>query len=307
MSGYGRAVVGLDAGGTNTIAVVLDDGGRERARAEGPGAAVDPRDPLTAAGTMAALLRRMAEEGALELPVAALCAGVAGAGSRDVRRALARALEEAGLAHRVEVRTDGEVALHDAHGSGPGLLLIAGTGSSAWGRDAGGRTARAGGWGPWLGDEGSGWAIATAALRRICRGADGRVESSGLGPRLLERLGLDRPEELVGWIAAASRSEVAALAAPVLEAADEGDPAALPIVEEAVAELASAVDAVKRRLGPWDGPPPVGLAGGLLAPGRPLRRRVADAVEGLGARPIARAVDPARGAARLVLDVTPGG
>lgn len=301
MTGRDVTVVGVDVGGTKSEAVVLDATGRERARRRGPGAAVAPHAPGRTADAVAELLRRMEAEGELALPAAALCAGVAGAGRDEVRSALGGALEEAGLASTVSVVPDGEVALHDAHGGEPGLVLIAGTGSSAWGRDVGGRTARAGGWGPLLGDEGSGWAIGVAALRRACRASDGREAATGLGARLLERLDLARAEELVPWAASASRAEVAALASTVAEAADEGDPAADAILAEAAIELAAAVAAVRRRLEPWERSPSLALAGGLLAPGRPMRARAAEAVSGLGIPCLEEAVDPARGAARLAL------
>lgn len=301
MTGRGITAVGIDAGGSRTRVLTLDGRGAEGARRVGPPAAVDPREPAATARVLEELLRRMEDEDELELPADALCAGVAGAGRVEVRRELEAALDDARIARSVRVLTDGEVALADAHGDRPGLLLVAGTGSVAWGRNSRGETGRAGGWGPLLGDEGSGHAVARAALRRVTRAADGREEPSDLGPRLLERLELDGTEELVAWVADASRAEVAALAPDVVELADAGVEPAVQVVEEAVEELRAAVEAVHRKLAPWDAPPPLALAGGLLDPGGPLRPRVVRSVDRLEVRLQERAVDPVRGAALLAL------
>lgn len=307
MTGPATAAVGVDAGGSRTRVLALDREGGEAARWVGPPAAVDPRDPEATVRVLEELLRRKEEEGEIGLPVDALCAGVAGAGRAEVRERLESALDASGLAGRVRVLTDGEVALADAHGDGPGLLLVSGTGSVAWGRNARGRFARAGGWGPLLGDEGSGHAVARAALGRVTREADGREAASELGPRLLGRLGLDAAEDLVGWVAGASRAEVAALAPAVVELADEGVRPAGEIVDAAVEELVAAAEAVLGGLGPWDGPPPLALTGGLLDPDGPLRPRVARAVGRLDLRVEEGAVDPVRGAARLALEAAGGG
>lgn len=299
MTELAATVVGFDAGGSRTRALALRPGGGSGVRRVGPAGAVDPTRPLETVGVLEGMLREMAADGVAELPVQALCAGVAGAGRAAIRGALAAALEETGIARRVLVLTDGEIALHDAHGDGPGLVLVAGTGSVAWGRNRSGRVGRAGGWGPTLGDEGSGHDIALAALRRMTRAADGREGSTDLGPALLERLGLDRPEELVGWVAGARRSEVAALAPVVVELADGGVEPAAEIVAEAVENLKEITGAVLRRLGPWERTPDLGLAGGLLDPGGPLREHVAAAAREMGMRPRERRVDPVRAAARL--------
>lgn len=307
MTGPAAAAVGVDAGGSRTRVLALDREGGEGIRWSGPPAAVDPRDPGATVRVLEELLRQGEVEGAIALPVEALCAGVAGAGRAEVRERLEADLTASGFARRVCVLTDGEVALADAHGDGPGLLLVSGTGSVAWGRNGRGRVARAGGWGPLLGDEGSGHAVARAALRRVTRAADGREAASELGARLLGRLGLDGAEDLVGWVAGASRAEVAALAPAVVELADAGVRPASEIVDRAVEELVAAVEAVLGRLEPWDEPPPLALTGGLLDPDGPLRPRVARAAGRLDIRVAEGAVDPVRGAARMALEAAAAG
>jgi anhydro-N-acetylmuramic acid kinase len=148
--------------------------------------------------------------------------------------------------------------------------VIAGTGSIAVGRNAAGRSARAGGWGPLIGDEGSAYAVALAALRLATRRADGREPRPGrddpLTNRLCRALEVARPAEIVTAIYAPGfdRVRIAALA-PVVLAAAEQDPALVPLVlEPAGKALAEMAAAVARALDWPAGPLPLALAGSFL-------------------------------------------
>src|SRR5690606_32133686 len=154
---------------------------------------------------------------------------------------------------------------HDAFGSGPGLLVIAGTGSVAWGRAEDGRAARAGGWGHLLGDEGSGYALGLEALRAVVRAHDGRAPETTLRDAVLSHARARAPEELIAWAATAAKADIAALAPRVAAAAREGDAAARAIVDRAAHDLAGHIRALHARLGPWSAPPAVAMTGGLLA------------------------------------------
>jgi N-acetylglucosamine kinase-like BadF-type ATPase len=186
---------------------------------------------------------------------------------------------------------------------GWGVAVVAGTGSMAFARSADGRTARAGGWGHLLGDEGSGYAVAVAGLRAVAHAADGRGPATVLTDRFLAAYGLSRPEELVGVVYRdCDRAALAALAPLVLAAADGGDAVAQSIVGGATAELASAAASAARQLGL--GPAfPVALAGGLLVSSAGFRARFLDALRdrGLTADPVATVHEPAEGAVRLAL------
>ena len=103
------------------------------------------------------------------------------------------ALFGVGLAESIEVGTDVEAAFHDAFGDGPGVMLIAGTGSIAWARDESGVMHRVGGWGQHVGDEGSGYWIGHGARSGAWTGAeDGRSAATALRESVLESLGLHR-------------------------------------------------------------------------------------------------------------------
>jgi glucosamine kinase len=267
--------VGIDGGGTRTTAVATGPNGRVISRVEGEAGIVRVLEPAAGASTLAGLTRRAASAaGAAEAPVAALCCALAGAGREPERVALEAALRATGVAERIRVTTDAEGAMADAFGTGAGILLIAGTGSIAWGRDAAGRTARAGGWGLQLGDEGSGYAIGMAALQAVVRAHDGRAPDTALAADVLERTGVGAVEGLIAWTAAAAKGDVGALAPGVCAAAAAGDAPARAILDQAAAALFDHVRALHDRLGPWEAPPTLACSGALVAPGGPLRARL---------------------------------
>ena len=299
-----RFVVGVDGGGTSTRAVILDETGKEIARAEREGAVVTADTPGEAASAVAAVVRMAAVRGGVTLPVQALWAGLAGAGREAARDAVTAALSRVGLAESIEVSTDVEAALHDAFNDGPGVMLIAGTGSIAWARDERGVTHRVGGWGQHMGDEGSGYWIGTEALRRVARAEDGRGAATMLRASILERLGLRDPTELVAWVGSAGKAEIAALVPDIVGAASAGDDGAAEILELAVAALTSHLTAVVDRSGPWAEGPHLALGGGLLREGGPLRGALMTAISSHPVSVIERELDPPMGAARRALALT---
>lgn len=293
--------LGVDGGGTRTRAVVTDGHGKELARAEGPATLIDQANPKATIGVVTHVCRQALGNAGATPPARVLWAGIAGAGNDPAQSEVCDALQGAGIADIVYVGTDAKAAFHDAFGDEAGILLISGTGSSALGRGSDGSTIRVGGWGNLLGDEGSGYAIGLSALRAVVKGEDGRRMKTALRDPLLEVLGVARPDELIAWVATATKAEVAALVPLVCERAESGDEVARTIVENAVEDLVAHVLTVVKRLGPWPGRPAVALAGGLIDEGGPLRQRVSVAIGGLLCQPRDRVVDAARGAADLAL------
>jgi glucosamine kinase len=298
--------MGVDGGGTRTRVVVLDGEGNELGRAEGPGAVAEAGDPAAAAGAVAEACTRAVSAAGLTGPADALWVGLAGAGREDARSAVEIEVERMGLARTVHVDTDVRAAFHDAFREGPGVLLISGTGSIAWGRAEDGREARVGGWGHHIGDEGSAWAIGLDALRRVARQADGRAPDTLLQAAVLRHLGLDGVEGLVTWVGAASKADVAALAPLVAKASGDGDAVAGEILARAVEDLERHVLALLENLGPWKHPPEVALAGGLLGPGRVLRIPLVIAMRRHGLRVTEREPDAVAGAGTLALGMGSG-
>ncbi|NIN73497.1 MAG: BadF/BadG/BcrA/BcrD type ATPase [Gemmatimonadetes bacterium] len=296
-----RSVIGIDGGATATRAVVLDDRGNELGRGRAGPALTDGNGGTIEIDALAAAAERAAEQAGLTLPVAALCAGLAGMGREEDRATVEAALETRGIASTSRVVTDAEAAYYDAFADGPGILLISGTGSIAWCRAEDGREARAGGWGSLIGDEGSGYDIGLRGLRAAVRAADGRGAETELLARLTADLGIAGPEDLVTRAASAAKSEIAGLAPLVCDLARAGDAVAATIVDAAIASLAGHVAALLGRLGPWNAPPGLALGGGLLSPGGPLRDALVLATGDYPCVPLAAEVDAARGAALMAL------
>ncbi|MGH7526704.1 MAG: N-acetylglucosamine kinase [Gemmatimonadales bacterium] len=292
-----RILIGADVGGSKT-AVGVAQGQEILARADGPGAAVRPGRALASAGVIAEVVRRaLSQLGRLAGDV--LVVGAAGAGREPERDELRKALRAETIADRVVVTTDIEVALAGAFETGPGMVVSAGTGSVAVGRDRHGKRHRIGGYGWQMGDEGSGYAIGRAALGAVSRAHDGRSPQTALSDRVLAASRSADFDALVRWAAGASPAEIAALAPHVLDVATQGDPLAQGIADYAARELCQLALCL---LPIMDIDPPIGVAitGGLLGADQPLRRSVLGRLsEESELRPIESPVDPVVGALRL--------
>ena len=293
--------IGVDGGGSGSRAVVVDAAGRELGRAEGGSALIDPLRPLEAARVVAELAGAAAKAAGAELPVRGLWAGLAGAGPPGPRGAVRGFLAEEGVATGVAVGGDVEAARADAFGDGPGILLVAGTGSVAIARDPNGGKAMAGGWGAALDDEGSGYRIGLDGLRAVMRSADGRAPATSLTGALLRETGVAEPRDLVEWVAGASKRDVAALCVAVGRACQEGDAAAAQIVEKALAGIRSLVEAVLARTSGWPGKPPLAMIGGVVREGSELRAPVMRIAAEQGCTVRRAPVVAERGAARKAI------
>ena len=249
-------VAGIDGGGTRTRAVLVDPSGRICSWA------------LGGSGNFQAIglsgLESLMEEllGALEWrgggDSLAMCLGLAGAGRIDEQEEIADMVRARGWA--------GRAALEGAHGGRPGLIAISGTGSIVLGKNDVEKECRAGGWGPLLGDEGSGYCIGLDGLRAVFRARDGWGEETQLTEDLKEELEIEHWDEAVRQVYSGTwgRDRIAALGPRVFAAVRDGDQVAREIIAAAGIALGGKVGAVARRL---DLPGVVDLAcvGGVLA------------------------------------------
>lgn len=290
-------VLGADVGGTLSRVVLFDEES-ERGRAEGPGSPMRSGEGERLAAALAELARPLLMRGRA-VRADALVVGASGAGREAERSELHAALQHQRLAWRVVVTTDAELAQAAAFEGGPGVLLIAGTGSIATARDASGGKRRVGGLGWRMGDQGSAYWIAARALEAVGAMHDGLGTVTHLAEALCTAARVPGIAGLVQWSTTATPAEVAALGPAVLACAATGDPVAAGVRDAAVQALVQlAVAAGAGRL-------PVAMSGGLLAPERPLRDRVATALEQKhGATVIRRAIDPCRGAPFLAREAT---
>ena len=298
-------VVGVDGGGSKTRVIVADELGHQLSEVVGPGSAVRPGAAEHSADVIAtALADALAACEMTHVVPKVLCVGVAGAAREPERQAIWQALAGRDIAEEVVIHPDYSIALDDAFGDGPGVLLISGTGSAAFGRSPSGNTARCGGWGPVCGDEGSGAWIGRRALSVVTASADGREPETALVGAVLTAAQVNEPQELVAWAAAATPALFASLAPVVSSVADAGDLRANAIISLAVEELVLHVRTLSRSLfGDERAATPVAFTGGMLTRGTTLRKRLEQRLRSAvpGAQLQASEVNPARGAVRGAL------
>jgi N-acetylglucosamine kinase-like BadF-type ATPase len=247
--------LGVDGGQTGTMAVIADSSGKICGWAN-----AGPCNHVTAGEGRAKFLRVMREclshAAAMagmnpEWPVfRAACLGMSG-GPEDKAGLLAELFEAKDLL----VTHDAKIALAGATCGAPGIVVIAGTGSVAFGENAQAETARVGGWGYIFGDEGGGFDIVRHAIRAALGEHEGWGPRTALTPALLEATGTrDANETLHAFYTAEwPRSRVAGLAPVVDQIAEAGDPVALDIVQRAALQLAMLAGTVRREL--WSAPP----------------------------------------------------
>ena len=294
-------VVGIDAGGSKTVCQVGEPNGRLLREARGPGANLQSAGELQVEIVLHDVMTEALA--GIEQAPAAVCVGMAGVDRPNDARLLRGMLSRLCRGSRTLVVNDALIALEAGAPGLSGVVLIAGTGSIAYGRDAHGHAARAGGWGHVLGDEGSGFWLGRQALRAVLRAADQRGEPTALADRVKAHFGVAREQDLVHPIYEGGMKPkvVAELAALVGETAEAGDAVATRLVDVGAAELAGSAFSVARRLGLLDLDLPLPLAGGVFSAVPIVRTRVIERLARLlpHARPALLSEEPASGALSL--------
>jgi len=309
-------VLGIDAGGTKTVALLADAEGRVVGEGRSGGANLQAHGELEVEKVLHHVID-LAMSGQAGSP-SAVCLGLAGVdreGDGAVIRGIMRRL---GFRSHTLIVNDALIALvagvplrDGSSAVSPGLVLIAGTGSIAYGVNPQGQAARAGGWGTSLGDEGSGYWIGRRALMAVARDTDGRGPRTRLTPLVLEHFSLSRPEQLVAEIYdhAQGKRAIASLGATVEQARAEGDAVATEIMREAAEELTLAAASVIARLGMRGDQFPIVLSGSMIRKALWLAADVTARLAEVAPRGIVSALDvePAMGAVRLALAEARGG
>jgi len=242
--------LGVDGGQSSTYALIGDRTGRVlgwgRSGPSNHVAESEGRAKFTSA-ILGCLSAACAEAGldTASIRFAACCLGFSG-GPADKEGILREIL----ASDRTLVTHDALIALSGATAGEPGLITIAGTGSIAFGRNAAGKTARAGGWGYIFGDEGGGFYIARQALRAALRFEEGWSAPTSLRSLLLAATGASDANELLHrfYTPEFSRPRIAGFAKLVDEAAENGDGIAREILVDAAEKLAALAGAVRKQL-----------------------------------------------------------
>ncbi|MFZ0761711.1 MAG: BadF/BadG/BcrA/BcrD ATPase family protein [Candidatus Sulfotelmatobacter sp.] len=307
--------LGIDGGGSKTTCAVGDELSRIATVTAGPSNITRVGEGRARESLHEAIRKACgaAQIGPRQLKRA--CVGVAGAGREEIAEAIGKIVADM-IPSEIEVVGDMEIGLAAAFGAGPGAIVIAGTGSIAYGRDAQGRTARAGGWGFAISDEGSahwiGRAAVTALLRAVDRGVgqgieqskdDRAAQASPLFHQLKAAWNLHALEELVRT--ANSNPDFAALFPAVPAAAEAGDAVAQRVLAQAGGELAQLAGIVIQRLFVQDAASlpaaKLAMAGGVFRHAPSVREAFCSAVHKLEPQPevLLQIVDPVEGALHM--------
>ena len=278
-----EVILAIDGGGSRTRCLALDRHGSVL----GEGGGGPSNHLLVSRGTAKSSLEEAvkgacAKSGLKTEAVVCVSAGTAGvdydgAGAEEIEAILG----ELGFGRAV-VNGDMVIAHAGALGGEPGVLALAGTGSSVLGVGHDGTRAKVGGWGPVYGDEGSAYRIGRMALTAAARAYDGRGTATALTGALLRALGLGDFKETVGrvYVQGMEPREVAALSRVAYEVAESGDGVAQAIFLRAGEELAEAVEAAARRLGLAESEVRVSYQGSVLTSCALVRERFGEALRG---------------------------
>lgn len=298
-------ILGIDGGGTKTIAWLARTGspdeilgrgfaGPSNQRAIGPHAAMNNLDDAVQSAFDHAGMNRQTVEAA--------CLGLAGADRDSDRSVIETWARDARLARRVRVVNDAVPLLHAGNSDGCGVALIAGTGSLAWGQNSQGQTARSGGWGYLIGDEGSAFAIGRAVLQAATRQADGLGPETCLLGDVCRSLEVASTVEIVTAVYSHEipRAVIAGLAPLAFDAAERLDVVSCRIVTGAASDLAAMVMAVTERLHLQDHLS-FSVTGAVLLQHQKFRDMIIDMIASQGVRVASTTVvaDPVLGAVRM--------
>lgn len=294
-------LLAVDGGGTKCLAVLVDRSsqevgigrsgscnyqgiGEEAASRELIAAIAQALEDAKARNRLTAQSQPQIDE-QVEWEVECAVFGLAGLDTEHDRQVICGMVEKVLTLLNIRVRhliveNDGFAALLGATGGKPGILVIAGTGSIAFGVNESQQTARAGGWGHRVGDEGSGYWIGKQAIMAVLKHADGRGEKTILKELLLPYVGLTRVDELFNWTYSSHYSvdKVAELSPLVSQAANANDQVAQAILQAAGEELFLAVRAVIDQLEMKNKPFQMILQGGVLQNDERVREIVVERV-----------------------------
>jgi glucosamine kinase len=282
--------LGIDGGGTKTRCV-LGDETTVLASAMTGGCSVIRVGEQAAREALHGAIRQVCETAKISpADVAAVCVGATGAARPEIAEKVRHIILEIipnGTAGKIEVVGDTVIALEAAFGKGPGVVVIAGTGSIAYGRNRDGETARAGGWGYAISDEGSGYWIGRGAVAAIMSGQDQQHETALTG-LVFEEWRIGTTDKLVQLANATPPPDFPRLFPVVLKAAAAGDVMANALLVEAGGKLAGLAATVARRLSSLSGTSaksdaeavlPVATTGSVFRQSRDVRRVFSDSLK----------------------------
>ncbi len=238
-----KYIIGMDGGGTKTHAIIADENGKIlKMHFAGPSNFQIIGVEKTAE-TIFSLIEICCESVNCEIKnIAAVACGLTGAGRIGDQKRMAEGLKKFAESKNAKLKniiieSDARIALEGAFKGSAGIILIAGTGSIAFGKDSKGVIHRVGGWGRMLGDEGSGYFLGRLGLTAVTRHIDGRGEKTKLTAMIAKEFGLTDQTAIIDGVYK-NNFDIASVAPLVLKAAEKKDPICVTIVETAVIDLA---------------------------------------------------------------------
>src|SRR5438034_4768646 len=257
-------VLGIDAGGTKTVCFLADEQGTIVSEGRGSGANLQSSGELAVEKVLHEVMETAIGDRAIT--PSAICLGIAGVDRENDERIVRAIMRRIGYKARILVVNDALIALVAGAQDSPGIVVIAGTGSIVYGRNANFDAGRAGGWGHIIGDEGSGYWIGREALAAVMRAVDGRGPETRLAEDVLAHFNIADTSRLprIVYDREVPRMSVAALGPIVQRASDLGDAVATRILERAAEELVLAAQSVATKLEMRGDAFPFILAGGVF-------------------------------------------
>ena len=300
-------VIGIDGGGTKTQLYVCDlQGNVLSTSTSGPSNILSCGLERTEKSIKEVLQKGVVEEGYKLSDCQALCIGVAGAGRACVKKQIKEIITHIGYLGKMIVTHDAETALAAGANGKDGVLIIAGTGAICYGRTTEGRTHRVSGWGHLVGDEGSAYSIGRSILSAVLRAYDGRGKGTVLTSLVLEKMGIDSPEQIISIIykPEVSKEHIAAYAPILEEAILQQDEVAGQIADEAVGALVETAAVTIRKLDMQERETTVLISGSVLVKNAYIRIRFTEELRKIipGVHMKISSDEAAYGAVRIALD-----
>ena len=293
--------LGIDGGGSKTSCLIGDETTEHGKRSGGPSNVVRAGE-AQARESLAVAIRQACTVAHLNpSEIGNVCVGLAGAARPEISELVKRIVSEL-VPGKVEVVGDNVIALQAAFGDGPGVIVIAGTGSIAYGRNREGQTARAGGWGFAISDEGSGhWIGRTAVAAAIGAWDEDPELDVPLIEMLMKSWNLQTIEQLVPAANSTPPPDFAALFPAVLSLADSGDRIARDVLNQAGTQLANLAGVLLRRLFLHAEAVPVAMSGGVFGSSALVRQVFYNSLRSgyPGAVINPNVIEPVRGALEL--------
>jgi N-acetylglucosamine kinase-like BadF-type ATPase len=293
--------LGIDGGGTKTTCAVGDASKLLATATAGPSNIVRVGPAQTRDSLHGAIRQACAAAGITPEQVVRTCVGGSGAGRPESARIVREILEEV-IVTPIDVVGDMQIALEAAFENGPGVVVIAGTGSIAYGRDRAGRTLRAGGWGFAIGDEGSAHWIARSAIAALLRQSDQdeKADESALAHGLFRTWKVNSLLDLARAANSVPPPDFAALFPAVVSSQDD---IAREVLTAGGAELAKLAAILVHRLFPEEetDPVPIGVTGGVFRHSELVRETFYNELRRLDPRTRVnlQVLDPVEGALRM--------